>query len=84
LTATWPAYLYLASANTRKVTVYGLAGISTTSGGVTTTTTYVSTLSPILNPISNDVTAVPAKTSLAASANADGTINYLYYLTQPE
>jgi hypothetical protein len=60
------------------VTVYGLATIAETTSS---SASYVSTLSPVFNPISTDRSAVSAATSLAACANSDGTANYVYYLT---
>ena len=61
------------------VTVYGLAGV--TASSTQAVTNYVSTLSPVLNPISTDASAIPATTSLAACANPTGTANYVYYIS---
>jgi hypothetical protein len=60
------------------VTVYGLAAIPVP--GTQEVINYVSTLSPVLNPISTDKTAIAATTSLAACASPDGTANYVYYI----
>lgn len=81
-------------ANAPKVSVYGLATITTTTGAskhtnapageITTSTTYISTLSPVFDPISTDPGVVTTLPGLAACASPDGTTNWVYFLQTPE